>query len=213
MGIQLSVRTKRVVLAAVVAAVLAPILCSAPLDAQGFRPPRSGIPPLPQPPNMGVPGNPGFPNGPQPPNMGNPANPRIPNGPQPPMFETVWKCMSCGAELGRGGQMPRLEKCPHCGVRFINGTNPFPVEPPQGVNPTQPPGSPPAVEPPAVSSPFVNQSTPSSSPAGGPPVSLFLIVIALGVIVVTALGVVGFVVLIMWIAKSANRPAPQRRLY
>jgi hypothetical protein len=197
----------------VIGVIAGAFVFSARLDAQGFRPPRSGIPPLPQPPNMGVPGNPGFPNGPQPPNMGNPANPRIPNGPQPPMFETVWKCMKCGAELGRGGPMPRLEKCPQCGVPFINGTNPFPVEPPQGVNPTQPPMNPPAVEPPAVSSPFVNQSTPSSPPSTGPPVSLFLIVIALGIIVVTALVIVGFVVLIMWIVKSANRPAPRRRLY
>jgi DNA-directed RNA polymerase subunit RPC12/RpoP len=193
-------RTKRLLLATVVAAVAVAVFCSARLDAQGFRPPRGGLP-----------------NPPQPPNLGNPGNPRMPNMPPPPTLETVWKCMSCGAELGRGGAMPRLEKCPHCGVRFINGTNPFPVEPPPGNNPaqppTQPPMNPPLVQPPAVSSLFVNTSAPNNSASSGPPVSPFLIAIAFGIFIVAALGIVGFVVLVMWIVKSANRPAPRRPLY
>jgi hypothetical protein len=43
--------------------------------------------------------------------------------------------------------------------------------------------------------------------------TMFFVVIGLGVLIVTALCIAGFVVLIMWIVKSANRPARPRRVY
>jgi DNA-directed RNA polymerase subunit RPC12/RpoP len=196
---------RRFFLVTIVVGVLGAILCSARLDAQGFRPPRSGMPNIP------------------PPNLGGPGNPRIPNGPQPPQFERVWTCSHCGAELGRGPTMPRIDKCPKCGTRFINGTNPFPVDPPPGNNPappsngnpppTPPPWNPPDAEPPVVSSPVVNMASPSATPTSGSPASLIMVVIVIGILIVTALVIVGFVVLVMWIVKSANRPAPRRPLY
>jgi hypothetical protein len=187
--------------------VLGAILCAARLDAQGFRPPRGGMPNIPPPPNPGGPGN-----------------PRIPMGPQPPQFEKVWTCSHCGAVLGRGPTMPQIDKCPQCGTRFVNGTNPFgadpqppnnqPVQPP---TPHQPPGAPPwnppAPEPPVVSSPLVNTTSPSVSPSPGPPAALILVVILVGILIVAALCIAGFVVLIMWIVKSANRPVRPRRIY
>jgi DNA-directed RNA polymerase subunit RPC12/RpoP len=199
--------SRRFFLAAIVVVVLGGLLYSARSDAQGFRP-----------------GRPTMPNIPPPPNLGGPGNPRMPNGPQPPMFERVWTCSHCGAELGRGVTKPQIEKCPKCGTRFINGTNPFGADPqPPNNNPAQPPTpnqppmappwNPPAPEPPAVSSATVNAPSPTASSSSGPAAALILVAIVIGILVVSALCLAGFVVLIMWIVKSANRPASRRPLY
>jgi DNA-directed RNA polymerase subunit RPC12/RpoP len=198
---------RRFFLATIVVGVLGALFCAARLDAQGFRPPRPGMPNIPPPPNLGGPGN-----------------PRMPLGPQPPMFERVWTCSHCGAELGRGPTMPRIESCPKCGTRFINGTKPFGADPqPPNNNPAPPPTpnqppiappwNPPAPEPPTVTSPFVNTSPPSASSPPGPMASLIFVVILLGILIVAALCITGFVVLMIWIVKSANRPARPRRVY
>lgn len=44
-----------------------------------------------------------------------------PNIPRGPLFENVWSCGKCKAELGRGNVKPSYDSCPKCGVRFING--------------------------------------------------------------------------------------------
>jgi hypothetical protein len=45
---------------------------------------------------------------------------RIPsmNTPSMPMYETVWKCTRCQAEVGRGPVKPNLYQCPSCGARI-----------------------------------------------------------------------------------------------
>jgi DNA-directed RNA polymerase subunit RPC12/RpoP len=198
---------RRCFLVTMVVGVLGAVFCAARLDAQGFRP-----------------GRPTMPNIPPPPNLGGPGNPRMPNGPQPPMFERVWTCSHCGAELGRGVTKPQIEKCPKCGTRFINGTNPFggdpqppnnsPAQPPTpNQPPIAPPWNPPAPEPPAVSSSLVNSSPPSTSSSSGPAGALIWVAIVIGILVVTALCLAGFVVLVMWIVKSASRPVSRRPMY
>jgi hypothetical protein len=200
----------RLCLATVLILVLGMILYSGPLGAQGFRPPRSGAPSIP-PPNIPQP--------PPPPGIGNPnpGNPRMPNFPEPPRFEKVWTCSGCGAELGRGQIMPALEKCPHCGVRFINGTNPIGSQPP--INnpgppnfnpPTGPQWNPPVAGSPVDSSPSVN-TTASSPPSGL--ATVVGIAVILGIGIVAAVGIAVVVVLIMWLCKSPARAVRRRRAY
>jgi hypothetical protein len=65
----------------------------------------------------GIPRPPSFP---KPPTFTPPTftPPSIPRG---PLFENVWSCGKCKAELGRGNVKPSYDSCPKCGVRFING--------------------------------------------------------------------------------------------
>jgi hypothetical protein len=46
----------------------------------------------------------------------------VPPEPQGPfVWETVYTCSRCKAELGRGAAPPALTQCPHCGARFAGG--------------------------------------------------------------------------------------------
>src|SRR5437870_4368992 len=40
--------------------------------------------------------------------------------PRQVVFETIWKCGQCGAELGRGGDGPPVDQCPRCAARVGN---------------------------------------------------------------------------------------------
>jgi hypothetical protein len=127
-------------------------------------------------------------------NGGMPQPPRIP---PPPVFETVWTCSKCNAELGRGGAQPNLASCPRCGVRFING---MPSRQEVPVN-NPPPGNP---------APSNNTSS-SRSSAGTTDASqvMFTIGIICGVLI--ALG--GGAALIWYlINKQRSTKRPRRRL-
>lgn len=88
---------------------------------------------------FGRPAMPAMPEMPKPPEPRMPDIPRMPDFPRPGnLFETVWKCGKCQAELGRGSVKPAVNSCPHCGVNFINGGGFGPFTPP-AVNTPDPP--------------------------------------------------------------------------
>jgi hypothetical protein len=85
------------------------------------------MPGIPGGPGGGIPGGPGggIPGGPP---SGIPGG-GIPGGPggrfgrpsEPPGIpESVWTCGNCGKEIARGNFKPTTADCPHCGVRFDN---------------------------------------------------------------------------------------------
>src|SRR5260370_32883733 len=112
------------------------VACLSPAPAQfppgGRQGPGGPRQPL-GPRGPGAPNSPGFPGRPAaPPGIPNP--PSLPGlqPPEGPEFITVWSCSNCGYELGRGAVQPTVDKCPNCGVHFINGTAPRarPMQPP-----------------------------------------------------------------------------------
>jgi hypothetical protein len=209
---------KRMWIVAVLLVVFGGICLAAPVPAQ-FRPPMPPVnPPPPFPPGGGNPnppgmpfppgGNPNLPGNPFPPGgnpngPNNPLQPGLPNGPV-----MVWRCSKCNAEAGRGDFPP--EKCPVCGVQFINGVKPLfgnpPTAPPVGgnppgfnpnPNPMQPPGGVfQPQNPPLVSSPAPAPSSSSNSSSGS---SFFLVVLI--IIVAAAIGFVllGIAGVIFWV--------------
>jgi hypothetical protein len=85
-----------------------------------------GMPNFPQPGNNAGMNPPGF-NPPQPGNNPNVPDPEIRNAEMNPpvmqfqpqqVFDQIWTCSRCGAELGRGGTQPAVYACPHCGARL-----------------------------------------------------------------------------------------------
>jgi hypothetical protein len=127
---------KRLWIVAVLLVVFGGIYWAAPVPAQ-FRPPMPPVNPPPPFPPGGKPNPPGmpFPPGGNPNGPNNPLQPGIPKGPIE--IVKIWTCSNCGAEVGRGDFPP--EKCPKCGVQFINGVKPLfgnpPTAPPVGGNP------------------------------------------------------------------------------
>jgi hypothetical protein len=160
--------------------------------------------------------------------------------PNPPLvIVKIWRCSKCKAELGRGDFPPTLEKCPNCGVQFINGHKPFfdnpPAAPPVGGNPpgfnpgpAHPPnlGPPNPVQPPIEAFQPNNNLPVAASPAPAPTTNsasssgigwfFLLILVFLGVVGVVAivLGIL-FVRFIMNAAQAASTPTarwrPRRR--
>jgi hypothetical protein len=125
-----------------------------------------------------------------------------------PVFETVWTCSNCKKVLGRGGGMPALATCPNCGVRFINGTQPW--DPARG----NPPAEAPRMLPPdppaeAAAPPAAPEDTPpNASPAtttAGPKTRALVVGILLGGLVFGLIAVIGGALLIYHLAKPKRR--------
>jgi hypothetical protein len=51
-----------------------------------------------------------------------------------PMLTREWRCSKCNGLLGQGNIRPTMTKCPHCGIRLINGG----FQPANQPNPSQP---------------------------------------------------------------------------
>jgi len=207
---------------AVLLVALGGVYMAAPVPAQ-FRPPvpGPGNPPASLPPAAGNPNPPGmpFPPGGNPNPPGNPLQPGIPNGP----IVKIWRCSKCGTETGRGDFPPAIEKCPNCGVQFINGTRPIfdnpPAGPPVGANPPgfnpnpnpmQPPPNvfPPANNPAQASSPAPSASSNSSS--GGGFFLVVLIVIVAAAICFVLLGVAGVIFWVRFINQAVEANSTPR---
>jgi hypothetical protein len=168
---------KRIWIVAVLLVVFCGIYWAAPVPAQ-FRPPTPPVNPPPTiPPVGGNPKLPGFPPGANPNGPNNPLQPGIPKMP-----ESVWRCSKCNAEVGRGAFPP--EKCPHCGVKLINGFDPLSGNPlttppgggnPPGINPNPNPIQPPVGGNPPLMNPNPNPVQPPGGvfqPANNPPVGV-----------------------------------------
>lgn len=135
---------------------------------QGMNPPAMN-PPAMNPPGMNLPGvNP----------------PGMPGGGM--TFVNVWTCSGCGKELGRGLSAPP-SKCPHCGVRIINGID-------NGISQQGMPVAPPVAD------------SSSTSPKKG-----VIVALVIGVIVVGIAVLVGGAYLVMYTMRDSGSSKPSRR--
>lgn len=187
-----------------------------------LSPAPAQVPPISRPPfgpNVpGPPDRPGLPGGV--PGIGNPPNSNPRGLPPLGVPEFVSTCSKCGAELGRGPSRPSVDKCPHCGVHFINGMAPR-------NNPFNPPQQPPPLSQPDRSVPpsqfrpplsiqqtgdgLAGRSDPANEIPSGDASFTFAVAMGIGTILV---GVIILVVLgIVMMANSGNGAKRRRTLH
>jgi hypothetical protein len=121
------------------------------------------------------------------------------------VFETVWTCSNCKKVLARGGGTPALATCPNCGVRFVNGTQPW--DPARGNLPAEAPRMLPPDPPAEAAAPPADTST-SAAPATtttSPKARALVVGILLGGLVFGLIAVIGGALLIYHLAKPKRR--------